>query len=159
MTSNEKIKRVEYRKDLWARGEWDDEPDRMDFIHAGYSCFILRNQLGNLCGYVGIPQEHPSYGADPSNVDVDVHGGLTYAGKCNGHICHVPEPGMPDDVWWFGFDCGHYEDLCPFTAEAVHAIGFGAGVNRAIDVTYKNMAYVMQEVKSLAEQLREKHGD
>jgi hypothetical protein len=63
---------------------------------------------------------------------------------------------MPDDVWWFGFDCGHSYDLCPFTAAAVHAIGFGAGVDRELGVTYKNMAYVMQEVKSLAEQLRDK---
>jgi hypothetical protein len=30
-----------YDKSNWGRGEWNNEPDRQDFIHAGFSCFIL----------------------------------------------------------------------------------------------------------------------
>jgi len=68
--------------------------------------------------------------------------GLTYADKCAGVICHVPEPGMPDDVWWLGFDTAHYGDVCPLNVRwAQH------------DETYKNIKYVTDEVKSLAEQL------
>ena len=102
-----------YRKDEWARGPWDNEPDRKDFTHAGYSCFILRNTSGNWCGYVGVPSTHSCYEKPYNDVDVNVHGGLTYADKCGGHICHIPEPGMPDDVWWLGFDTAHWGDLSP----------------------------------------------
>lgn len=28
-------------------------------------------------------------------------------------ICHTVQPGRPDDVWWFGFDCGHGGDFIP----------------------------------------------
>lgn len=42
-----------------------------------------------------------------------VHGGLTYSNMCSGKICHVPEEGRPDKVFWFGFDCAHYMDEAP----------------------------------------------
>lgn len=51
--------------------------------------------------------------------EINVHGGLTFSGECQkgddpaDGICHVPEHGEPDDVWWFGFDCAHASDLCP----------------------------------------------
>jgi len=127
----------------WRRGEWDNEPDRVDFIHAGFSCFIQRGPVGSWCGYVGVPSNHPSYEKHYNDVNVDVHGGLTYANKCNGHICHVPESGMPDDVWWLGFDMAHHMDYSPGMAQ--YDIG-----NRGM---YRNMAYATHETKQLAEQL------
>jgi hypothetical protein len=136
------------RKD-WVRGEWDNEPDRVDFIHAGFACFIQRNMSGAWCGYVGVPNTHPAYGVSYSNYDhpvsnLDVHGGLTYSAPCSGHLCHVPEPGMPDDVWWFGFDTAHHMDIVPLRMlwEVFKDHG-----------TYKNQAYVTSEVIHLAEQL------
>ena len=48
---------------------------------------------------------------------LDVHGGVTYADKCGGHICHVTEPGDEENIWWFGFDCGHCDDLSPRVIE------------------------------------------
>jgi hypothetical protein len=133
-----------YPREEWARGPWDNEPDRVDFIHAGYSCFILRNQSGNWCGYVGIPESHPCFGKDYNDVPVEVHGGLTYADLCSPPICHIPEPGMPDKVWWLGFDTAHWSDLTP-----LRLIDFGD------DVTYKDVTYVTTETKELAEQLKE----
>lgn len=135
------------RKD-WARGEWDNEPDRVDFIHAGFSCFIKRNMSGAWCGYVGVPNTHPAYGVRYDNYDhpvgsLDVHGGLTYSAPCSGGICHVPEAGMPDDVWWLGFDTAHHMDIVPL--RLLHDV-FKHG-------TYKNQAYVTSEVIHLAEQL------
>jgi hypothetical protein len=134
----------EYDKSTWSKGEWNNEPDRVDFLHAGFSCFILRNRSGNWCGYVGVPSTHPSYGKDYNDVDVDVHGGLTYADSCNGHICHIPEPGMPDNVWWLGFDTGHYMDASPCQLFAF----------RNDDGVYRNVEYVTNEVKHLADQLK-----
>ena len=133
-------------RSTWSKGEWDKEPEnRVDFIHSGFSCFILRGPMGAWCGYVGVPSTHPAYEKDYNDdilEKIDVHGGLTYADKCAGVICHVPEPGMPDDVWWLGFDTAHYGDVVPLNVHwAQH------------DETYKNIKYVTDEVKSLAEQL------
>lgn len=83
---------------------------------------------------------------------VQVHGGLTYANECgpvreNGHgICHLPEPGKPDSVWWFGFDCAHAGDVCP---------GYGTDFPRWDDEQYRDIAYVTNECTQLAAQLKE----
>jgi hypothetical protein len=105
----------------WSNGPWDNEPDKMQWTDAdtGLPCMIQRNHFGALCGYVGVSRAHPDYGKDYEQVEVSVHGGLTYAATCDPWfdpetgqgICHVPEPGEPDDVWWLGFDCGHAFDL------------------------------------------------
>lgn len=98
----------------WGSGPWDAEPDRVDFEHAGFACLLLRHpRMGHWCGYVGVPSNHAAYGKGYNDVEVDVHGGLTYANQCSGRICHVPSPGMPDDVWWLGFDCAHAGDFSP----------------------------------------------
>src|SRR5262249_8204209 len=114
----------EYRtvdKAGWAvRGEWDNEPDKMQWPDdiSGLPCLIVRGPLGALCGYVGVSDIHPLYGKG-CNIDVQVHGGLTFVGGCDysadesTHICHVPGPGEPDNVWWFGFDCAHSGDFTP----------------------------------------------
>jgi len=133
-------------RSTWGEGEWNDEPDRVDFIHAGFSCFIQRNSSGNWCGYVGVPSTHPAYEMPYDDVQVSVHGGLTYANKCSGHLCHTPEPGMSDDVWWLGFDTGHYMDISPSHQLKVLRGDYG---------TYKNMEYVTNETKQLADQLKE----
>ena len=58
----------------WPKGPWDSEPDRVDFVSSGFSCLLLRNNVGSWCGYVGVPETHPSFGKDYDHVDVDVHG-------------------------------------------------------------------------------------
>jgi hypothetical protein len=131
-------------RDGWPKGEWDNEPDRVDFIHAGFSCFILRNPLGAWCGYVGVPNTHPAYEKSYDDIDVNVHGGLTYAEKCSGAICHIPQAGMPDDVWWLGFDTAHSGDNPP----SMRIFKFNP------NGTYKDMNYVINETKQLADQLK-----
>ena len=39
-----------YDKTRWADGPWMNEPDRVDFVHAGFACFALRNYMGVWCG-------------------------------------------------------------------------------------------------------------
>jgi len=100
----------------WPPGAWDNEPDRDEWRAHGFPCLIVRNRYGALCGYVGLPPGHPLHGKDYSDdetADLDVHGGLTYANACAGHICHVPREGEPAEVWWLGFDCGHSCDIQP----------------------------------------------
>jgi hypothetical protein len=70
------------------------------------------------CGYVVIPREHPSWGADYNSLDVDVHGGLTYGESVEDtkeNFKNFPED-APNDGWVFGFDCAHHGDnqiSCP----------------------------------------------
>lgn len=96
----------------WPKGPWDTEPDRVDWkTEAGLPAIALRHSSGHWCGYVGVPTDHPALDADAPAVDV--HGGITYGSKCSGHVCHIPEPGEPADVFWFGFDFAHNGDANP----------------------------------------------
>ena len=138
----------------WGDGPWQQEPDRVDFIHAGFSCLLLRSRSGAWCGYVGVPSGHPSYGKAYADVPVGVHGGLTFSGPCQGDICHTPQPGMPDDVYWLGFDCSHAGDLDP----AMHAYEKRympeiMPLPPGFEEIYRNLEWVRNEVESLAVQL------
>lgn len=91
---------------------------------------------------------------EPSEVgnkiaNVEVHGGLTYSATCNGHICHTPEPGEPDNVWWFGFDCAHAGDKCP----SIYATASKSYRRTFRDEEYRDVAYVQAECAGLAKQL------
>lgn len=149
---SELAKRSTVDRTGWGEGPWDGEPDRVDFKAHGLPCFISRAAVsGAWCGYVGVPREHVSYGQDYAAVDrlVLVHGGLTYSAPCDEAIgiCHVPEPGEPDDVWWLGFDCGHAGDLMP-------AMFFGPASFALLGDVYRDMAYVREQTERLAAQLR-----
>lgn len=136
---------MEYDKEKWGPGPWQNEPDRLEFEHAGLPCLMVRSSLGNWCGYAAVPPGHPFHGQHYDKPDVEAHGGLTYGGACAGSICHVPKPGEPDDVWWFGFDCAHAYDVVP---EIRHRLGGIFGGDK-----YRNVVYVRHQVERLAEQL------
>lgn len=146
-------------KSAWPRGEWDNEPDKVQWPDAdtGLPCLAVRNSaFGHWCGYVGVPPGHPQHGKGYDYVDAEVHGGLTFANTCRpgddeAHgICHVPEPGEPDDVYWLGFDCGHGWDTSP---------AYLARYPQFPDpkeATYKTLAYVQAQCAALAKQLASK---
>lgn len=124
----------------WHRGPWDDEPDAvlwtMHDVHGHtLHCAVLRHpSFGTLNGYVGVGEAHPAFRAstdweDEDNFNPDVHGGLTYNNTRDG-------------IRWFGFDTAHLGDLVP-----LRVINFGG--------TYRDLAYVMREVRSLAKQVSE----
>lgn len=64
---------------------------------------IPEHDKGYANGYIGVPAGHPWFGKHYDDIDVDVHGGLTYSGD------HCPRC-EPDGHWWFGFDTLHYQD-------------------------------------------------
>ena len=120
----------------------------------------MRNPGGALCGYVGVPEGHPSFAVDCGDVAVDVHGGLTFDGFCQegaeSHgICHLVGPGEPDRVWWLGFDCAHSGDLAPkFEQRLRTSWSWRARHDAEIyDGVYRDLAYVTAECTSLAAQL------
>lgn len=145
-------------KSDWERGPWMDEPDRVEWRSKGtpvLPCLIVRGPSGALCGYVGVPEGHPYHGKEgieAYRLDLDCHGGVTYGAPCadGGHICHVPQPGEADTVWWIGFDCAHSGDLSP-AYEKLHR---ERGLSVAGYESYKPIGYVRREVEALAAQLQ-----
>lgn len=138
----------------WPSGEWDTEPDKMQWPDeaTGLPCLAVRHpRMGFLCGYVGVPPEHPLYGKSYDHLSLEVHGGLTFSAKCHpaetesAGVCHVPGQGEPDHVWWFGFDCAHLGDSSP--AESRDGIDPHSN--------YKNLPYVQSECRQLASQLKD----
>jgi len=129
--------------------QWKDDA-------TGLPCIAKRNKMGVWCGYVGVSEGHPAHGRGYEDVEVEVHGDLTFADFCQPHdpgydgeahaICHVVQDGEDDRVYWLGFDCNHYDDLSP----AMDArFGFGEDAM----MTYKTLAYAKDQCASLAAQL------
>jgi hypothetical protein len=129
------------QKIAWGLGPWIKEPDFMSWRDpSGLKCVANRNQsLGNWCGYVGVSYNHKMYEMDYADADllVNVHGGLTYSGGSD----------WDTEIQWFGFDCGHFMDICPGTLAIFTPNLTGK--------SYRDMRYIFHEVNWLAAQLRE----
>jgi len=143
------------QRENWPAGPWDGEPDKMQWPDPAtrLACMVRRGPLGVWCGYVGVDRTSPLFGRSYHDLspEPDVHGGLTFAEACDGDeehgICHVPEPGEPEPLWWFGFDCGHAFDLSPVVSGMFETV-LG-------DVVYRDLAYARAECEGLAAQLVE----
>jgi len=90
-------------KSSWPRGEWNTEPDKVQWVDAasGLDCLALRNPwAGHWCGYVGVPEAHRFHGKGVGECAAvescgerycghcavaffDVHGGITFAEGCH----------------------------------------------------------------------------
>lgn len=155
-------------KSKWGDGPWQNEPDKVQWQdnETGYPCLIVRGTVGALCGYVGVGENHPAYGKDYNDVDVAVHGGLTYAARCqeqgeqDTNICHIPEIDEPDNIWWLGFDCAHSGDYCPayhaYFDDDIDRIGAPTGWGTVVE--YRDTIYVASICHSLAVQLKVMEG-
>lgn len=77
-------------------------------------------------GYVLIPEGHPLHGKPYDDIEVDVHGGLTFSELVDEDmINHWGEKLLSkEDIggWLVGFDTAHYSDnMCNWPKEAVQA--------------------------------------
>jgi len=162
--------------------EWEHEPDRVEWEYCGFKCLILRSgEMKHLCGYVGLPKWHPYYGKDynecllgcggevsdfppmkkrdiynwnctyekdhPSLEKlIRVHGGLTFSQQGDGER-------WDKDLWWLGFDCAHAWDLIPGMYEKYGGVLPEKFMHLERDEVYRNIEYLTEEVKHLAEQL------
>lgn len=113
------------------------ELDYYDFIHKKLPCRIIRH-YGNLNGYVGVPKGHILFEKKYSNLDINVHGGLTYGDF------QIIEGVSYNDYFYFGFDTTHNGDIFLTTLEKSVMI---------VGSTYKDYNYVKNEILNLAEQL------
>lgn len=139
------------RRQMYGAGPWLEEPDRVEWTHAGVPCAMVRSPLGAWCGYVGVAPGHPWHGRDYSEFDVAVHGGLTYAAPSNDRV-GSGEPAL----WWLGFDCGHFGDYAPGLEVTIARLRIEAGLAGPSPFQrggeYKNRRYVQAEVEQLAGQ-------
>lgn len=136
MASKKVIRTNPKERKGWRPGPWDSEPDYMEFEFLGFLCIMRRNMnFGNWCGYIRVPRLHPWYAtSDESELNVPVHGGVTYAGPCfiGDDVDETTDP----EYILIGFDCAHAGDVMPG-----YRIG-GAG-------TYKDINFVSNELRNL----------
>lgn len=154
--------------------EWLTEPDTNQFFHEGLRCTIKRaGGPEHLCGYVGVPPEHPLFGKDydekvPYTKEtlereigtlspILIITGSIEQDRCTLALIFDVHGGLswardhaagypPDGLWHFGFDCGHSGDKSP-------------GRNWSTGGIYRNWEYVEAQVKSLATQLAQYQKD
>ena len=148
----------EIDKTSWLPGPWTDEPDKIQWVDSdtNLDCLIVRNTNGVLCGYVGVEESHPFFQAHHRSIyqeNIVVHGGVNFSSLCqqgwklpSQGVCHIPEPGRPDTVWWFGFDCGHIADVIPKDYSYSQP-------NLLFCPVYRDVDYVKNQCKALAAQL------
>lgn len=81
---------------------------KIETLDTGY-CLGLLYYIISLgthpCAYVRIPQEHQFYKKEYDDIDIDVHGGLTYS---RDYLWILENQKI--DGWFIGWDYAHYRD-------------------------------------------------
>lgn len=75
--------------------------------YKGYTYSIVFQKGGWRCGYVALPAGHPWITDKPFELDVDVHGGITY-GRQNKNQCYPIS--LENNAYWIGWDYNHFQD-------------------------------------------------
>ena len=143
----------------WGNGPWVEELDFVKWKYKGIVCLVKRAyvvegfhlghlSLGNLNGYIQVPKEHPWFKKDYNDIDVEVHGGLTF-----GEI-------RDEGEFWIGFDCAHSFDIVPSIeptrTETDKEICKKHGISPSSNLlmrSYKDINFVKAECESMVDQL------
>jgi hypothetical protein len=123
------------------KGIWDEDIDAhptmpVSFTYRGYTCKVNRNPvMWCYCGYTTLPSDHPDFSKTYLELEnkISVHGGLTFSNDGT-----------------FGFDCGHYDDICPVSKSS--SIGHSRGNH------YWTYDEVVVEIKKMVDQFIERDG-
>ena len=75
------------------------------FSYKGIECVVLGLSLGHRCGYVKVDNPTEDMVNSPYELDLDVHGGITYGEYSSSYPIELDERSF-----WLGFDCAHYDD-------------------------------------------------
>lgn len=148
-------------------GEWVEEPDFVEFEHLGFLCIVIRvfNKEpfikketyfgGHLCAYVRIPENHPWYKKGYDEIEVDIHGGLSFSSLWKDEKTPVA------NGYYIGFDCAHSMDICPSINLYIKTNPYMKRLceKYPLDLLpkpyYKNIEFVINECKLLANQAKE----
>ena len=133
---------------------------RRDWVtEAGFRAIVIMTDIGFHCGYVGVAPGHPLHGADydrhsnalgdaPSSV-FDVHGWLTFSGERGGSMIEE------NDLWWFGFDCGHCGDAPSpeYLEKMQQEYPDSSFMWEHVEGVFRDVDYCVAECESLARQI------
>jgi hypothetical protein len=132
---------------LFGKGKWMSEPDEITWKEAtpngAVYCCILRNEdMGNLRGYITIPENHQYFKlANYDDIPLNCHGGLTYMG--------VNDKGQKI----VGFDCAHMFDLIP-AMKKILALAHGSPMRKGKNAdVYRSVNYVRDDILDLVKQI------
>lgn len=76
-----------------------------NYIYRGYHFYIM-NLGSHPTAYVELPQKHKYFGKSYSDMDINVHGGLTYS--CNS--LRISKSTTMENSWFIGWDYAHAGD-------------------------------------------------
>lgn len=117
---------------------------------AGLRAVVVVHPAGHRCGYVGLQEGHRHYSKNYDDLDVEVHGGLTYGGNKKNY------PAVSEGLSWFGFDCAHLGDARdPSLMKGEYKECYDKGyLHMEFEGdTIKTLDYCIGECESLARQL------
>jgi hypothetical protein len=80
-----------------------------DWYEDGVRCAIL-SLYSYFTAYLGVPHSHPLAGFSYDDINLDCHGGLTYASG--------ESKVLPNDFYWYGWDYAHAGDYNYYGDEA-----------------------------------------
>lgn len=118
--------------------------NRCNNMNSVFPMMTVSMEAGYANGYVAVPRDHPFFGKDYGDVDIEVHGGLTFAAPGSNISKDLPETevlegrlyDLDEDWWVFGFDTCHYSDsLENWPREAV--IEETLNLKRQLEEAYK----------------------
>jgi len=114
------------------------------FNYKDSICLILRHpSMGHLCGYVGLSEGHKLYKShyDTISNEIDCDVELTWSGfRVNSQMAR-----FYPDLWWVGFDCGHWEDWIPKMPRQSLLL--------TREQVYRNIPWVMEKCMQLSDSL------
>ena len=115
-------------------------------IYKGYHLMVVFINAFR-CGYVGLPKGHKYVGKHYDELDLDVHGGLTFSE----HNHRLKKEGYE---YYLGFDCAHFDD----GADLKYMKENGATLDemmiyRHMDGEVRTKKYVLSELYNMVHQL------
>jgi hypothetical protein len=116
---------------------------------AGLTAYMVATSMGTFNGYVAVPKDNKNYKVDYMDLDVEVHGGVTFSDY---ELYELIE----DGDWLFGFDCLHSGDgRNPKLVEKydLKMDNFFFDIPDYPGDTWKDEKYVKEECEKLAKQL------
>ena len=99
---------------------------------------ILKNDIGYRCGYSYVRPHHPWYNIDEYDLEVEVHGGITFS-----------EIDTLSEVRWLGFDCAHGGDAADQSLVDYELPSCRFGVVRTTEYVRKECESLILQIKRL----------
>lgn len=78
--------------------------------YRGRKCLVLWVS-SHYCGYAETKFRIDYFGEDSPETKINIHGGVTFSGTHE----HLEGNPFDKDIWYFGFDCAHYDDYVDYT--------------------------------------------